>query len=280
MAHVLVYLQRTPDGLHPGSAVALCVARDLSTERGATVTAVCPGDAGNLDEGIVRAASRFGADLVLFGGPKIVEHVQERLQPVHVLAPWTPEGLGAIEGIPGGPPTPRWLDDPSHSYNGADAVTAIIPGTLPWYDLTDTLEAEYEGGVEEVPLPGWVAGRQVSSGAGAPGFRARPEGALSYVAPQDITAEVQGALRSLGAHPQTPDYAERHSEGTLLWLDAGPNGLPDELAERDPAARVILLPGPMATFHPSWKLADWVLPGAWNEALRDLHGELWNRALA
>ena len=55
MAHIVVYLQRTPHGLHPASAVGLCWARDIASERGATVTAVCPGDAGEFDRATLAA---------------------------------------------------------------------------------------------------------------------------------------------------------------------------------------------------------------------------------
>ena len=67
MAHILVYLQRTPGGLHPASSVALCRARDIASERGATITAICRGDAGPLDKGVAAAASRFGADVLVWG---------------------------------------------------------------------------------------------------------------------------------------------------------------------------------------------------------------------
>jgi len=276
MAHVLVYLQRTPQGLHPGSAVALCLARDIGTEQGATVTALCSGDAGGRDAGIVRAAGRFGADIILFSGPHGMEHLQQRLQPVHVLAPWTPEGLAAMQGLPGGHATPRWLDDPSRVPASSDAITGVIPGTLPWYDLDTKLEPEYEGDVGDVPLAPWVK-REIAT---TPVFCAIPEGPLRCVIPADTDPAVHGPVRALGAETVTHDYAGSHSEGTLLWLDAGPNGLPDELSRRDPAARVILLPGAMADFHASWALADWVIPGHWPDALRELQGGLWRTELA
>ena len=44
MASLIVHVLRAPAGIHPASAVALCVARDLATERGATGTALAMGD--------------------------------------------------------------------------------------------------------------------------------------------------------------------------------------------------------------------------------------------
>ena len=64
MAHILVYAQRTPQGIHPASAAALCLARDIASDRGATITAVCPGDAGRADQFVIGAVSRYGADLL------------------------------------------------------------------------------------------------------------------------------------------------------------------------------------------------------------------------
>ena len=103
MAHILVYVQRTPHGIHPASAVALCLARDLGSDFGATITAVCPGDAGKANYKVSRAAGRFGADNLLFAGPTGLGTLQKRLNPGLVLTPWTAEGVAIAEDLEGGP---------------------------------------------------------------------------------------------------------------------------------------------------------------------------------
>ena len=84
MAHILVYAQRTPQGIHPARAAALCLARDIASDRGATVTAVCPGDAGRADQFVIGAVSRYGADLLdlddLAAGRSILEFIQESIK--------------------------------------------------------------------------------------------------------------------------------------------------------------------------------------------------------
>ena len=54
MAHIVVYLQRTTRGLHPGSTVALCLAREIVE------------------------ASRSGSDQVVFLGPEGIQKLFKR----------------------------------------------------------------------------------------------------------------------------------------------------------------------------------------------------------
>ena len=46
------------------------------------------------------------------------------------------------------------------------------------------------------------------------------------------------------------------------------------------AMAVDLAGGPGAQADASWALADWVIPGPWNEAIKELHSDLWKPALA
>jgi hypothetical protein len=279
MAHILVYLQRTPQGLHPASAVALCFARDLGSERGATVTGVCAGDAGELDRAMVGGAGRYGADNMVFCGPGGIERLQERLQPVHVLAPWTAEGIAAMQGLPTGPMLPRWIDDRRPDWGAPDAVTGIIAGMLPWHDFDEQLEAEYQGDVDQVPMPEWVkeAAMPLSPAGTQPLVLAQPE--IGYVAPAAIDADLRAKLTATGAKPSLVEDVARAESGSYLWLAPGAGALPDVLSRRGPGSRVVLLPGPDGIFDPSWALADWVLPGVWPKVLGLLQSPPWRRAL-
>ena len=134
MAHILVYVQRTPHGIHPASSLALCLARDLGSEFGATVTAICRGDAGKANYKVSRAAGRFGADNLLFAGLSGLDTLQERLNPGLILVPWTDEGIGLAEQLASGPATPHWLHEPQPEWNSEELVSGIIAGALPWYD--------------------------------------------------------------------------------------------------------------------------------------------------
>lgn len=260
MAHILVYLQRTPGGLHPASAIALCRARDIGSDRGASITAVCSGDAGALDRGIAAAAGRFGADVLVFGGRSGLRALYDQLNPVHVLVPWTDEGLAASEGLPSGPAVPRWLTTRQPAWGGADAVTAVVAGTMPWHALGEMLEAEYQADVDEVQQPSWVPEASAACAEGqAPLFTVGGPGPVRWIAARAPDADTQAALARLEAQPSAPDDVAAAGTGTVLWLSAEP--VPPELSQRPVTVRLIVLPGEHASLHPSWRAADWVLSG-------------------
>jgi hypothetical protein len=276
MAHILVYLQRTPGGLHPASAVALCRARDIGSDRGASITAVCSGDAGALDRGIAVAAGRFGADVLVFGGPGGLRSLYEQLNPVHVLVPWTDEGLAAAEGLPSGPAVPRWLTTRQPAWGGADAVTAVVAGTMPWHALGETLEAEYQAEVDEVQQASWVSEAAAAHAEGSPPvFAVGGRGPVRFMAARPPDADTQSALVRLGALPTSSDDPATASEGagTLLWLSA--EAVPPALAERPVSVRLVVLPGEHAGLHPSWRAADWVLSGPRATALGTILDSPW-----
>lgn len=279
MAHIVVYLQRTPHGLHPASAVGLCWARDLASESGASLTAVCPGDAGTLDRSTLSAAARFGADVVLFCGPHGLEHLQDRLNPVHVIVPWTSEGVAAATGLPGGPVTPRFISSKSPPYAGADAVTGVIAGVLPWHRFDVELEAEYEGDVDDVPLPPWVE-REIAASerGGAATFQLAADGHIGYVTPGPLDKLVERRLHALGADPATWDEVFSAGHGTYVCLVPAAGPVPQDLAGRGPASRVIVLPGPRCRIDSSWSLVDWVFQGSWPEVLDRLLDGPWETA--
>ncbi len=279
MAHILVYLQRTPLGLHPASAVALCLARDIASERGATVTAVSAGDAGELDRAIVSAAGRHGADSIVFCGPGGIERLEQRLAPVHVLVPWTVEGAAAVAGLTSGPVVARWLDERRPTWGSPDAITGIVAGVLPWHDLDEQLEAEYQGDVDQVPMPRWVSEVPVPVGAGGTDRLIIGVPEFGFVAPDAIDHELRAKLAATGAKPATPRDIQTATGGSFLWLSPGAGPLPEGLSHRGPAVRLVLMPGPDGTFDATWALADWVLPGAWPQVLTALQTMPWRRAL-
>lgn len=270
MAHILVYAQRTPQGIHPASAASLCLARDIASDRGATVTAVCPGDAGRADQFVIGAVSRFGADLLTFLGPSGMRPLHDRLRPLLVFVPYTDEGLQAAEALGGGSPEPLWLHDPEVEWERLAAVTAVVAGTLPWYELPTIIDAEYDNEASLVDLPEWVAKIDQHTGRGA----------LRYFAGPDVDATTKSTLSSLGARGIAAEYLEKHESGTLLWLSTAASGLPEVLATRAPGARVMLFPGEGTEVHPTWVRADWVVPGPWPDTVKQLHSDLWKPVIA
>ncbi|MCA9694594.1 MAG: hypothetical protein KC636_33760 [Myxococcales bacterium] len=275
MAHILIYAQRTPTGIHPGSIISLCLARDIGSQRGASITAVCPGDGGDHDEIVAAAVGRYGSDSLTFIGERGIEELVDRLQPISILVPYTAEGLAAVASLPDARPEPRWLRKADHGWGSADPITAMIAGCLPWYDLETVLDPEYQKNCDAIALPDWVAADKKSSD--------RDRRQIVYVVAEhlgEIDAETRAALRSLGARPAPSQQIEQHDGGTLLLLGAPEGGLPESLDRKAADARVVFLPGETARFHKSWARADWVLPGPWPEPLRDLHSEMWKKLLS
>lgn len=228
MAHILVYAQRTPQGIHPASAAALCLARDIGSERGATVSAVCPGDAGRADQFVIGAVSRYGADVLTFLGPAGMRPLQERLHPLLVFVPYTEEGLAAVTSL--GEPEALWLQDPEVEWDRLASITAIVTGALPWYELPSVIDAEYDNEASLVELPEWVARIEQHSGRGPLRHFVRDDA-------DHLDQATRAALASIGSKPVGPEYLDQHTSGTLLWL-GGP--LPEALARRAPGARVAL----------------------------------------
>ena len=269
MAHILVYVQRTPHGIHPASSLALCLARDLGSEFGATVTAICRGDAGKANYKVSRATGRFGADNLLFAGNSGLDTLQERLNPGLILVPWTDEGVAIAGKIQGGDATPHWLHEPQPEWNSEDLVSGIIAGALPWYDLPTVLDADIESDANDIELAPWALD-----------VDAPPSKPLWYVAPEDLDSLTKSSLKSLGASPIAADKVPGLERGTVLWLSTDTSAPPPTTKQRSPAIRLLLFPGISPRFHPNWSMADWVLPGIWPEAIKQLHSEMWKLTLA
>lgn len=283
MAHVVVYLQRTTRGLHPGSMVALCLAREVAETRGASVTSLCLGDAGAFDDRLIVEASRAGADQIVFLGPEGIHKLFRRLAPRHVIAPYTRESGSVLAQAGIGPMVGRWIDGPPASPHKLEPVIGTVAGTLPWQQSPMQIEPEYEADVTQVELPDWL----VAAAEQATNLTTTAEQPPLLYAAADQSApiddETRTALASLGAYAIQPDDYPNYGEGTLLWFDGGDEGLPLGLLERSPGLRVILLPGPReigGPIDPSWGMADFVLPGRWAQIVREFNGTAWKSMFA
>ncbi|HLT34898.1 MAG TPA: hypothetical protein VK034_01400 [Enhygromyxa sp.] len=286
MAHVVVYLQRTTRGLHPGSMIALCIAREVADARGASVSSLCLGDAGAFDDRLIVEASRAGADQIVFLGPEGVQKLFRRLAPRHVFAPYTREAGSVLAQAGIGPMVGRWIGGPPGNPQRLEPVIGTIAGSLPWQQSPLQIEPEYEADVTQVELPEWL----VAAAEQATNLTTTAEQPpLLYVAagregaPGELDGETTAALASLGAYAIQPGDYPNYGEGTLLWFDCASEGLPLGLLERSPGLRVLLLPGDREISGPvdsSWGMADFVLPGHWPEVVREFNGTAWKSMFA
>lgn len=287
MAHVVVYLQRTTRGLHPGSMVALCLAREVADARGASVTSVCLGDAGAFDDRLIVEASRAGTDQIVFLGPEGIQKLFRRLAPRHVFVPYTPEAGSVLAQAGIGPMTGRWIDGPPANPQKLESVIGTIAGTLPWQQSPMSIEPEYEADVTQVELPEWLVAAaeqatNLTTTAEQPPLIFVIGGVLGSETEQ-LDSETKLALASLGAYAVQPGDFAKYREGTLLWFDGANQGLPVELVERSPGLRVILLPGERELSGPvdaSWGMADFVLLGRWADVVRGFNGTAWKSMFA
>jgi hypothetical protein len=285
MAHVVVYLQRTTRGLHPGSMAALCLAREVGDARGASVLSLCLGDAGPFDDRLIVEASRAGADQIVFLGPEGIQKLFRRLAPRHVFAPYTREAGSVLAQAGIGPMVGRWIGGPPSNPLKIETVVGTVAGTLPWQHAPMQIEPEYEADVTQVELPDWL----VAAAEQATNLTTTAEQPplLYVVADGNLDPETNAALTSLGAYAIEPGDYPRYPEGTLLWFDPNNQGLPLGLVERSPGLRVILLPPPSETGGPidtSWGMADFVLPGTtpgtWADIVREFNGTAWKSMFA
>ncbi len=279
MAHVVVYLQRTTRGLHPGSLAALCLAREVADARGASVLSLCLGDAGAFDDRVIVEASRAGTDQLVFLGPEGIQKLVRRLAPKHVVAPYTREAGSVLAQAGIGPMVGRWIGGPPASVQKVEPVIGAVAGTLPWQHAPMTIEPEYEADVTQVELPEWL----VEAADRATDLTTTAEQPpLFAVAATPLDDATQAVLTKLGAYPIDPGSIGSLREATLLWFDTG-EGLPMTLFERSPGVRVILLVGERTIGGPvdaSWGLADYVLAGPWSEVVQKFSGTAWKIAFA
>jgi hypothetical protein len=292
MAHVVVYLQRTTRGLHPGSAIALCLAREVGDARGATVLSLCLGDAGAFDDRLIVEASRCGTDQVVFLGPEGIQKLFRRLAPRHVFAPYTREAGSVLAQAGIGPMVGRWVEGPPPNINKLEPVIGVVAGGLAWQQSPMQIEPEYEADVTQVELADWlVAAAEQASDLTT---TAEPPPLMYVDSPSSpIDSETKAALDVLGAFPVAADAYRDYKDGTLLWFDARGEGLPVGLLERAPGLRVILLRGGESgssassqssqlsqPIDASWGTADFVLAGNFAAVVRDFNRAAWKSTFA
>ena len=277
MAHVVVYLQRTTRGPHPGSLVALCLARDVANARGASVLTLCLGDAGGFDDRLIVEASRCGADQTVFLGPEGIQKLFRRLSPRHVFAPYTREAGSVLAQAGIGPMVGRWIGGPAEQPNKLEPVIGTIAGTLPWHQAPLQIEPEYEADVTQVELADWL----VTAAEQAADLSTTAEQPPLIYLETKLDAPTKAALDNIGAYAVSAKDYGNYEEGTLLWFDESGEGLPLTLVERSPGLRVILLTGEReitGTVDPSWGLADFVLPGKWADVVGQFGATQWKSA--
>lgn len=274
MAHVVVYLQRTTRGPHPGSLVALCLARDVANARGASVLTLCLGDAGGFDDRLIVEASRCGADQTVFLGPEGIQKLFRRLSPRHVFAPYTREAGSVLAQAGIGPMVGRWIGGPAEHPGKLEPVIGTIAGTLPWHQAPLQIEPEYEADVTQVELADWL----VTAAEQAADLSTTAEQPPLIYLETELDAQTKAALDDIGAYAVSAEDYGSYQDGTLLWFDASGEGLPLTLVERSPGLRVILLVGEREISGPvdaSWGLADFVLPGKWSDVVEGFSGTPW-----
>src|SRR5690606_18306161 len=216
MAHVVVYLQRTTRGLHPGSMIALCIAREVADARGASVTSLCLGDAGAFDDRLIVEASRAGADQIVFLGPEGVQKLFRRLAPRHVFAPYTREAGSVLAQAGIGPMVGRWIGGPPGNPQRLEPVIGTIAGPLPWQQSPRQLEPGWAAEGTQAGLPVWrsAAAAQattLTTTAGPPPLLSVAAGREG--APGELDGETPAALASLGAYAIQPGDYPNYGEG-------------------------------------------------------------------
>lgn len=259
MATLVVYVEASSQGIHPASALALCVARDLASGRGATVIAATKPVSAQRDALVLHEASRRGADRIMFCSAEQLRPLMLSMAPQCLLGPATPTGRMLMNELWDQEHTIAWVQGPAEPPADLQGALAVIAGALPWHDLEAKIIPEYPGDdqpgdLNEVPLP--------SSPSKAPHLRFMIDEGLD-------NPQVRAELALLGALPldsqdTLPEHSVRICIGKSLPLEA-------ELDER-----WILVPGdPNLEIEVDWGQAHWVLPGDPYDAVRSLHSQLW-----
>ena len=270
MASLLVHVLRAPANIHPASAVALCVARDFATRRGATVVALAMGDAGDGDQDVAAKCSRYGADQILFVGPADLGRLQERVAPRRVFAPNTPEGRAFLAGlgVEDADTASLLVGRPVDAEALGESKGLLIhAGTLPWHALEDVVEPDYgEHFADGVPVP-WGS----ASGDGAP---------ASFYMLDDDPVLSTAELESLKVETIAATAIASLERGTLLCSAPGYRGASDAIATRHRAVRLCIIDASEPPLSPpTTAAADFVFAGPTDAVVTALKEPEWREAL-
>lgn len=260
MATLLVLVEASPFGIHPASALGLCVARDLASARGATVVASCEANNPQADASVLREVTRRGADRMVFCNVEQLQSLMPAMAPKCALAPATPSSRQKLLELAGSELTIAWVQGPAEPPGELNGAIALLAGTLPWYDLQAEVIPEYPGDdqlcdLRELPVP--------------PGPDSAAE--LRYVIdPEFDNTQLRSELSLLGASEL---LAGDHPSPRCVKICIGQT-LPSYAT---PEQRWVLIPGrPDTPIQSEWGAASWVLPGKAYDALRLLHGQNWS----
>lgn len=235
MATLVVHVLRSSSGIHPGSAVALCVARDLANLRGAAVTALAMGDAGDRDHEVARQCAVFGADQLLFVGPPDLPLLAQRLRPRKFFAPQTPEGARFLEqfGVAERGTVGELRVDGRYSVERVpeDVACRVEAGVLPWYDLGDTLEPDYGGAFADGAPVAWLSDPESADNARIYHLSsddALPSSLRDELGCEGVAVDALSELRDAvllctraTLDAQRPAVEDRHRSVRLFVLDPG-----------------------------------------------------------
>ena len=270
MATLVVHVLRAPAGIHPASAIALSVARDLANARGATVTALAMGDAGDRDQNVATKCGMYGADQLLFVGPEDLERLKERVAPRKVFAPNTPEGRAFLAGfgIDQTDTTSHLVLRPMNAEDLGSAKGHLLhAGTLPWHALADVIEPDYGEHFASGTPVAWLATGDDASPA-------------TFYTLQDDPDLSEGALSPLGAQVITNDALGALDGGVLLCSRGGYDGATDALASRNRAVQLWIIDGSEPPLSPSTAAAaDFVFAGPADVVVSALKEPQWREAL-
>lgn len=259
MATLLVLVEASPYGIHPASALSLCVARDLASERGATVVATLAPKDPSRDAQVLEEVTRRGADRMVFcSGEQLAEFLPS-MAPRAILGPASEAGKDQLQALTGQDLTIAWVQGPVESPDAIEGPIALMAGTLPWHELQAELIPEYPGDDQLCDL------REMQ-----PARRPEARCPLRFVIdPALDNAQIRAELSLLGA---TEAVAQESSRDSCICIYIGPD-LPETV---QPLQRSILIPGDLdRPIQGDWGRADWVLPGTPYDALRGLHSQFW-----
>ena len=262
MAHIFVVLERTYRGVHPGSSLGLCLARDVASGVGATLTAICFGESSEHDPFVADAAGRFGADQLFFVGEEGFLELAARLKPRSLLVPATATGLSLLGKLGAQAAEVIVAAERTESPSPLPAHALVVAAVCPWHEMQGTPESEYESSARNVHVAHGLAGDT-------------SVGNIYYLSSSRLDERSDAELALLQAQPLLPT-TELVPADRILVLGSWP-----EAAASLSDAATIWIPG-LDVLEPGTDVhrAHWVILGRTEEAIRKLHSRPWREILS